>query len=249
MNGEIYDLCKLTLHANQALQNGTEFVPLGKDYIAERRFVFSSGFGFAKTPEEWFRVSRRRGLTAVRLLMPVKVKDRGLLGFSNASRAYLALFRSDGTASCVIPNWSFDKEKKAWNVLYRETEWEDAPKTLPVFTDETEAFKSALHEISALAEKIGEPGFAECFESSVKVLEGYPFAEARDVFPELAEPYHRILNAASKADVFGAMGSWNDAPPYEAEKKGLKDEYDRLSDALLRQIRINLMYAVNTCYS
>ena len=249
MNGEVYDLCKLTLHANQALQSNTDFIPLEKDYIGERKFVFSQGFGFTKHAEEWFQVCRKRGLTSVILLLPTKVKDRGLLGFANASRAYLALVRKDGNVSCLVPTWTYVKEKKLWNVVYRETEWTDAPKTLPVFNDETEAFKAVLSEIKELAQTIGEPFFADCFDTTLKILEGDPTAEYRDLFPGLKEPYHRILNAVSKADVFGAMGSWNDSPPYEAQEKGLKDEYDRLSDALLRLIRVNLMYAVNTCYS
>lgn len=249
MNGEVYDLCKLTLHANQALQTDSDFIQLEKDYISERRFVFSEGFGYTKNAEEWFRISRKRGLTSVILLIPTKVKDRGLLGFSNASKAYLTLIRNNGTVSCLVPTWSFVKEKKAWNVVYKETEWPNAPKTMPVFTDETEAFKNVLGEIKALATTIGEPYFADCFDATIRILEGDPTVEYRDIFPDLKEPYHRILNAVSKADVFGAMGSWNDCPPYEAKQKGLKDDYDRLSDALLRLIRVNLMYAVNTCYS
>ena len=41
------------------------------------------------------------------------------------------------------------------------------------------------------------------------------------------------------------MGSWNDTPHCLAGEKGLSREYDRLSDALLRQIRLAILYAVN----
>ena len=54
-----------------------------------------------------------------------------------------------------------------------------------------------------------------------------------------------LFDAADCADVFGAMGSWNDTPPCLAGEKGLSREYDRLSDALLRQIRLAILYAVN----
>lgn len=47
------------------------------------------------------------------------------------------------------------------------------------------------------------------------------------------------------ADVFGAMGSWNDGPPYCAHLKGLDNEYEGLSNELLRQSRLAVLYAVN----
>ena len=54
-----------------------------------------------------------------------------------------------------------------------------------------------------------------------------------------------MFAAASKADVFGAMGSWNDSPPYAAHEKGLDAEYDQLSAELLKNIRLAILYAVN----
>ncbi|WP_011991675.1 hypothetical protein [Campylobacter curvus] len=41
------------------------------------------------------------------------------------------------------------------------------------------------------------------------------------------------------------MGSWNDSPPYMAQQKGLGKEYDELSDELLCQNRLALLYAIN----
>lgn len=54
-----------------------------------------------------------------------------------------------------------------------------------------------------------------------------------------------MFEAASIADVFGAMGSWNDSPPYMAHKKGLDKEYETLSADLLRNIRLAILYAIN----
>ena len=62
--------------------------------------------------------------------------------------------------------------------------------------------------------------------------------------PEYAGRYA----ACSVADVFGAMGSWNDSPPYYAHEKGLDKEYDEYSGELLRQIRLNLLYTINTSW-
>lgn len=38
-----------------------------------------------------------------------------------------------------------------------------------------------------------------------------------------------MFEAASIADVFGAMGSWNDSPPIYGSQKGLDKEYETLS--------------------
>jgi len=53
------------------------------------------------------------------------------------------------------------------------------------------------------------------------------------------------FKAAITADVFGAMGSWNDSPPYMAHEKGLDKEYDLLSGELLKQIRLAILFAIN----
>ncbi|MBP3854386.1 MAG: hypothetical protein IK990_02070 [Ruminiclostridium sp.] len=62
---------------------------------------------------------------------------------------------------------------------------------------------------------------------------------------ELPEINKRLFRAASLADVFGGMGTWNDNPCAAAKEKGLLEEYNDLSDELLKQIRIAVMFAVN----
>lgn len=64
------------------------------------------------------------------------------------------------------------------------------------------------------------------------------------VLPQLTEEKKRIFFAAS-ADVFGAMGSWNDSPSWAAYEKGLEYEYNLLSEELLRQLKLAALYAVN----
>ena len=250
MNGELYDLCRLALHANKALANGDVFEELdGTIYVLDRRFVFSEGFGNVHDGKSWYRISRRRGLKAVRLLMPVKVENRSILGFSNTSRYYLVLFRTNGSVACLVPHWEFDQEHKGWHVTYRENEWPDAPKGMPVFEDVTESFRQTLKDIRDLAEKLGEHQFASWFQDALTILEGTMPEGTKDLFPEGDPKYRGLINAAAKADVFGAMGSWNDTPAGIAYEKGLKAEYDRLSDALLRDIRTAMMYAVSQSYT
>ena len=65
---------------------------------------------------------------------------------------------------------------------------------------------------------------------------------------QLPNDFKSIYYAADKADVFGAMGSWNDSPPYYAHYKGLDKEYNDLSNRLLVQLRYHLMYVTNECW-
>ncbi|MDE6733763.1 MAG: hypothetical protein K2J77_12930 [Oscillospiraceae bacterium] len=63
--------------------------------------------------------------------------------------------------------------------------------------------------------------------------------------PKIPERNLRLFYAADTADLFGAMGSWNDSPPFMAHEKGLDKEYDELSARLLKNIRLAVLYAVN----
>ena len=247
MNGELQDLCDLALSANRALKEKSAFQTETAPYILSRRFIFSEQFGFAGSAEQWFSVSVKRGMHAVNLIVPVKYEKRGHLGFANESRAYLVLYRKDRGPSVLTPFWNYDQQKKGWNITYREREWVDKPVEPPVFADETEAFEAVLKEIEDLAEEIHEPFFASRFSAAGKILTGKTETEHKRM-AELPEPYGRILEAVSCSDVFGGMGSWNDCPPFEAREIGRGEDYERLSDELLRCSRACLMYAVNTCY-
>jgi hypothetical protein len=63
--------------------------------------------------------------------------------------------------------------------------------------------------------------------------------------PEIPEDNLHIFEAASTADVFGAMGSWNDSPPYMAHEKGMDKEYELLSSELLKQVRLATLFTIN----
>ena len=249
MNGEIHDLCVIALSARRALSEHTPFTMQGSKYIAERKFVFCDGFGNTDSPEEWYRISRKRGMSDVFLFLPVSVKDRSLLGFSNTSSAFLAIVQNDGTVLRMDPEWNYLKHRKAWRVIYRESAMNLSADQLPVWKDQSEQLKNVLTEIRELALAIKEPFFADCFQNAYDLLDGKDSGNHKGLFSGLPLRHQNILNAVSRADVFGAMGSWNDSPPYESRAIGREEDYERLSAELLHQIRINLMYAVNSCYS
>ena len=101
-----------------------------------------------------------------------------------------------------------------------------------------------MTRIENLVIKIECDNFAKVFHSARNFLldpeSGKGLAE-----PQIPPQYLSIFRAASTADVFGAMGSWNDEPGWLAQDKGLGQVYDELSDQLLRNIRLAILFAIN----
>lgn len=96
--------------------------------------------------------------------------------------------------------------------------------------------KEALVAIEPVARRIPGTGFADIFVAARKTLEGqdlpYPVEFLR--FAQMKPEAERLLKAAGRAWVFGAMGSWNDVgvdaalkPQYEATSKMLFDAVSR----------------------
>ena len=54
-----------------------------------------------------------------------------------------------------------------------------------------------------------------------------------------------LFAAASLADVFGSMGSWNDDAASMAQYKKRGKEYEELSNELFAQMRKAILFAVN----
>ncbi|MPN31841.1 hypothetical protein SDC9_179316 [bioreactor metagenome] len=105
-----------------------------------------------------------------------------------------------------------------------------------------------LTEIKALAVQLECNFFADVFDSAQNILLGskeYTDTKYNFSLPIIPEENLHLFEAASMADVFGAMGSWNDSPRYIAHEKGLDTEYEELSDKLLENIRHAILYAIN----
>ncbi len=103
-------------------------------------------------------------------------------------------------------------------------------------------------DIAAFAEKIGFPYFSDVFHKAYEGLYDFTKIEEHHVAEHIPNEFKGIYYAVGTADVFGAMGSWNDSPIYFAEQKGLGKEYNELSDELLKQLRYHLMYVTNQCW-
>lgn len=255
MNGQMYQICSIVAASKKAIQSGEliQYTPakyentIAFSFLPEKKFFGTKKYT-APNVSTWFEYVKSKGLQDVKLLCPFNVKDRQLLGFSNITESVILCFFKGGTVSYFVADWQFDSEKKHWNILYSEHKWPNPPSEKPHFENNIDSFRQVLSNIQSLAVQIECEYFAHIFGSAQNLLDGIGEYQDEKYDLELPQIPHgnlRIFESASLADVFGAMGSWNDSPPYMAHEKGLDKEYESLSDELLKNIRLAILYAIN----
>ena len=247
MNGEIAQICDITIAAKSALKTKNKIAYTPSKYENKIEFLFTENYK-AKNVNEWYDYCTEKRLENIKLLMPLSVKDPNLLGFVNTSQAGLVCFFKNNLITYFIPNWQH--KNNGWNITYIEYKWENSPKEKPKFYDNTKDFKEVLSKIAAFADKIDFQNFANIFTKAFDILNGDNIENVGNTFYaqyffELPETNKKLFYASDICDVFGAMGSWNDSPPCYAAEKGLENEYNNLSSELLTQIRLALLYSVN----
>ncbi len=255
MNGEMYQICSITTAAKKALADNLPIKYTPMKYEKNISFLCFDPYNTekyeAKNVCEWFNFLKKRGLSKlndIKFLCPVSVKDRHILGFSNTSGSSILCFSKNNLVTYFTARWEFDSAEKKWNILYTENEWVNPPSGRPRFKNNKKSFKKILTDIGDLALKIGADNFAGIFAKAKNILDGYEkYPYERIGYEPLQLPAEnlKLFEAASIADVFGAMGSWNDVPPCMAEEKGLGKEYEAFSAELLKNLRLAALYAVN----
>lgn len=255
MNGETYQICRLTAEVKRALRENRalSYEPIKYEnriefHFLPRKTLLGMRGEAAYDPVSWFEKCKKHGLVDVKMMIPTKVKDRQVLGFANTNRASIITFLKSGEVHYWVAQWEFDSKIRMWNIIYTESEWKDAPAGRPEFGDNTKELLDILEKIEKFAVTIEAGYFAEVFKDAATILrreKELSVNENMAARPPLPESHKYLFDAVSKADVFGAMGSWNDSPSYMAHQKGLEEEYDTLSGELLTQIRLATLYAVN----
>jgi len=255
MNGQMYQICSIVAASKKTIQSEESIKYIPAKYENTIRFsflpkkkLFRVKKYIAPNVSAWFEYIKNKGLQDIKFLCPFTVKDRQSLGFSNTTESTILCFFKDGTVSYFVADWQFDSGKKQWDILYSEHEWPDPPLEKPYFENNTASFRQVLQDIQNLAVQIECEDFAYIFNSARTILDGvgeYPDEKYGLELPQIPHGNLQIFEAASLADVFGAMGSWNDSPPYMAHEKGLDKEYDNLSNELLKNIRLAILYAIN----
>ncbi len=254
MNGEMAQMSKIVMSARKALFNNDEIDFVLDKYVLSVKFLFTSRGKIIRKCEEcnsvrgWFNICKKRNIDDIKFIVPTAVEDRYELGFANSSQGSIVCFWKKGEVTYFSPVWEFDRENHGWNIVYEEHIWKEAPEGKPSFVNRSEEFKTVLLDIEKLAANIEFKNFADIFHRAYEALCEYSFIEDNNMPVHLPNEFRGIYYAVMTADVFGAMGSWNDSPPYYAEEKGLGKEYNELSNKLLAQLRYNLMYVVNECW-
>lgn len=254
MNGEIQQASNIVISARKALFENEKIDFIPSKHTLSIQFIFARKLLFHKSVQansvcEWFDVCLQRGLKDIKFVIPTNRENKHLLGFANTSQCVIICFWKNGNTSCFCPFGEFDREQNKWKIIYNEqyikkhTVFDNLH-----FTDKTNEFKQTLLDIGEFAAKIEQQYFSDVFHNAYEALCGLENINDENTPIQLPDEFKTIYYVVDKADVFGAMGSWNDSPPYYAREKGLDKEYNELSSELLVQLRYHLMYVANECW-
>lgn len=253
MNGEIEQMSSIVCCARKALYDNKDIEFTPNKFVKSIKFVFSPPSIFRRvngtnSVQKWYKICQKRGLCDIKFTISTQTDHRHLLGFANTSQGAIVCFWKNDKASYFVPVWDFDSKRKAWSIYYREQRNIQIQKDEFSYSNKLEEFKSVLVDIGIFAEKIGFPSFSDVFHKACDGLCDFTKIEEHNVPEHIPNEFKGIYYAVETADVFGAMGSWNDSPSYYAEQMGLEKEYNNLSDRLLKQLRYHLMYVTNRCW-
>ena len=250
MNGEVFNSCIIVASIKQALKSNLELNYKSEKYIKSLVFDFILGDEPEKREQasinEWFKHAKKLGLSDVRYATNLSVtsEERSLQGFSNVSHKSILCIYKD-KMSYFVPHWSFEEDKKGWDIVYKEFSLNGTPE-IQKFSDNTLEFKDILTRTSKFADEIECENFGDCFRKGLKALNEPEKIEQNILNAPLMPKLNLALfTAASAADVFGGMGSWNDDAADLAQHKKRGKEYDELSSELFTQMRKATLFAIN----
>ena len=253
MNGEVFNACIIVASIKQALRSNLELNYKSEKFIKSLVFDYVLGDEPEKREQdsinEWFKHALKLGLSDVRYAtnLTVSSEERSLQGFSNVSHKSILCIYKD-KMSYLVPHWSFKEDKKGWDVweiVYKEFSLDGTPE-IQKFSDSTLEFKDILTRISKFADEIECENFGDCFRKGLKALNEPEKIEQNILNAPLMPKLNLALfTAASAADVFGGMGSWNDDAAGWAQHKKRAKEYDELSSELFTQMRKATLFAIN----
>ena len=250
MNGEVFNSCIIVASIKQALKSNLELNYKSEKYIKSLVFDFILGDEPEKREQasinEWFKHALKLGLSDVRYAtnLTVSSEERSLQGFSNVSyKSILCIYKDK--MSYLVPHWSFEEDKRGWDIVYKEFSLNGMPE-IQKFSDNTLEFKDILTKIAKFADEIECENFGDCFREGLKALNEPEKIEQNILNAPLMPKLNLALfNAASAADVFGGMGSWNDDAAGWAKRKKRDKEYDELSAELFTQMHKATLFAIN----
>lgn len=226
MNGEMYQLCRLTVAAKSALLGYSDFVyePLGYEnkinftLLSQARCLIKRHT--ASNASQWYKYCVKKGLRDIKLMFPTDVEDRGILGFINTSQGYIMCYFKTGEITAFAPNWQYNSKLKKWDILYTE-HLMLIPYVKPYIENNTDEFREVLIEIEDLAERIDCPEFAKIFEKALNILDGAEAPKPKPDLPKAAEKICRCSAPQIRRTFSELWGHGTTLPHIWRLKKGL----------------------------
>ncbi len=256
LNGELFQLLRLVCYLRDSVKKGKALdFKLGQ-YENQltftsipRKVIFRETNEVSYNVKDWCESLLKRELQSINLLICFGKNDIRFEGFANSSAQGIVTKYADGTQTIWIAQWEFDRAIDEWNIYYKEVKLSDDSSTQYIFDNCYLELEKCLLEITEFAYKIECDNFGNIFKEAHNYLANKDDLTrpewADELLPEFNDEQLRLFLAASRADVFGGMGSWNDTPPCMAHEKKLDKEYDNLSRNLYNASRKAVMHVAN----
>jgi hypothetical protein len=245
VNGELAQLVALAAHGNAFLAGLEQESP---ELEAGATFRYTSSLQFvdddvvSTTTSAWFEVLRDEGVS--RLEVATAPTRRNFVAFANAGRWWLVAGDRSWRGEWSVTD-AQASDHRIWSAVYRVFDPPDADDAQDV-ANARSRLEEALADVSDFCDR-HSTGFEEHFERAARLLDSpapkIPYYD--DVLPtrgyDLAT--RQLLAAATEADLFGGIGSWNDLG---FDQPDVEAEYGAVSDRLFEAVIDATVAAANS---
>jgi hypothetical protein len=252
MNGELSQLICLASYGTTWLREPAAAEPPDLTRNSTFKYVHSTEFArnsdpVLANPSTWLNELSLRGYRRLWLAIPEVVPIRARwpylephleVGFANGGHWYVLATGSRQTDEWAA-TWSVieprPSDKRIWKVRYAGTLADGAPTLRPDVGQANSALDRALTDARDFARRIGEANWATHFDEAISLTDDRPPYQPDLMDPSFPGTARRLISKASRAWVFGGMGSWNDLGFENEAKRAEHAEVSRLLFATLLQ--------------
>lgn len=263
MTGILAQLITITSHGNQYLSVGslTNFFPENSSFQHCNSVQFSemrkgNFFSFKKkeyilvdNPIEWFKLLKNDNCKKLRLYYQTQEEnDHKIAGFVGGGGSWSIECIYKDYSDFWISKWDFDKELESWKVTYEKVIAKHSIINKQYNLKQTKSkLKNVLEQITEFAYKETTENWGGIFEKAKKTIESEnPEIDFYHNDLIVKDNYNlenrQLLMSASKAFVFGGMGSWNDI---YIENQEIENKYNSLSSELYQLMMVSILCAIN----
>jgi hypothetical protein len=252
MNGELAQIVCLATYGTKWLSNSADTDPPDLSGNSTFKFVNSMEFTNASGrtvsgPSAWLRDVRSRGYRRLWLAVPEVVPVRARwpylephleVGFANGGHWYVLATGArqteewGATWSVIEPRPS---DNRIWKVSYKGTLAGGAAPMQPDVGQANSALDRALTDARDFARRIDGADWAGQFDQAISLTDDRPPYQPDLMDPNFPDAARRLIAKASRAWVFGGMGSWNDLAFHNEAQRAEHAEVSRLLFATLLQ--------------